>query len=112
MGPRLPGKVALITGAASGIGLATAECFGREGAAVVLMDTQGERVEEAADRLRNEDCRALAVAADVTRSEEVRRAVAAAVGAFGRLDVLFANAGIGYTGELVDTSDEDWDRVM
>ncbi len=112
MGPRLQGKVALITGAASGIGLATAECFGREGAAVALLDTQARAAEEAADRLRHAGGRALAVTADVTRAEQVRRAVERTVQEFGRLDVLFANAGIGYTGELVATTDEDWDQVM
>jgi len=109
---RLQGKVALITGAASGIGLATAEFFCREGAAVALVDNQRERAEEAAGRLRGLGHRALAVAADVTLSEQVRAAVERTVREFGRLDVLFANAGIGYTGELVATTDEDWDQVM
>jgi NAD(P)-dependent dehydrogenase (short-subunit alcohol dehydrogenase family) len=112
MGPRLQGKVALITGAASGIGLATAELFCREGAAVALVDSQAQAAEDAAARLRQGGFRARAAAADVTRSPEVRRAVEDAVREFGRLDVLFANAGIGYTGELVATTDEDWDRVM
>ncbi len=110
MPPRLSGKVALITGAASGIGLATAELFCREGAAVALADVRD--AEEAAARLRAAGGRAVAVAADVTRSEQVRRAVEATVAAFGRLDVLFANAGIGYSGELTATTDEDWDLVM
>jgi NAD(P)-dependent dehydrogenase (short-subunit alcohol dehydrogenase family) len=112
MKPRLQGKVALITGAASGIGLATAELFCREGAAVTLADTQGQPAEDAAARLRRDGHPALAVTTDVTRAEQVRRAVERSVQEFGRLDVLFANAGIGYTGELVATSDEDWDRVM
>jgi 2-keto-3-deoxy-L-fuconate dehydrogenase len=112
MKPRLHGKAALITGAASGIGLATAEVFCREGAAVVLADVQGDRAEKEAARLRGEGHRAIAVCTDVTRSEQVRRAVETTVKEFGRLDVLFANAGIGYSGELIATSDEDWDQVM
>jgi len=112
MKPRLQGKVALITGAASGIGLATAELFCREGAAVVLADTQGERAEGEAARLRGDGHRAVAVPTDVTRTEPVRAAVECAVREFGRLDVLFANAGIGYSGELIAASDEDWDQVV
>ncbi len=112
MKPRLQGKVALITGAASGIGLATAELFCHEGAAVALVDNQARPAEEAADKLRGAGHRAIAVTADVTRSDQVRAAVERTAREFGRLDVLFANAGIGYTGELVATTDEDWDQVM
>jgi NAD(P)-dependent dehydrogenase (short-subunit alcohol dehydrogenase family) len=112
MPPRLHGKTALVTGAASGIGLATADRFCREGAAVVLADNQAERAEQEAVRLRAAGFRAIAVAVDVARSDQVRAAVERAVREFGRLDVLFANAGIGYTGDLLATTDADWDRVM
>ncbi len=108
MAGRLEGKVALITGAASGIGLATTELFLREGASVAMADNQAE-VFSQAKRLGD---RALAVQMDVAKTEEVRKAVAATVEKFGRLDILFANAGIGHSSELVDTTDEDWDRVM
>jgi NAD(P)-dependent dehydrogenase (short-subunit alcohol dehydrogenase family) len=107
MGGRLEGKVALITGAASGIGLATAERFLTEGASLVMADNQAEALEAQAARLG-----AVAVVMDVTKSADVRRAVEAAVTRFGRLDVLFANAGIGFTGAIVDSSDDDWDQVM
>jgi 2-keto-3-deoxy-L-fuconate dehydrogenase len=109
---RLEGKVALITGAASGIGLATAEWFVREGSTVVLFDNQDEAVEALAERLRSEGHQASSVAGDVTRTVDVRRAVERSVADFGRLDILFANAGIGHSSELIDTTDEDWDRVM
>jgi NAD(P)-dependent dehydrogenase (short-subunit alcohol dehydrogenase family) len=107
MSRRLEGKVALITGAASGIGLATAERFLNEGASLVMADNQAEALEAQAARLG-----AVGVDMDVTKSADVRRAVEAAVERFGRLDVLFANAGIGFTGTIVDSSDDDWDRVM
>jgi NAD(P)-dependent dehydrogenase (short-subunit alcohol dehydrogenase family) len=112
MTQRLQGKSALITGAASGIGLATAQWFCREGAAVVLADNQAGRVEEETAKLQAAGHQAVVASIDVTRSDEVRAAVATAVREFGRLDVLFANAGIGYTGDLVSTTDDDWDRVM
>jgi NAD(P)-dependent dehydrogenase (short-subunit alcohol dehydrogenase family) len=109
---RLKDKVAMITGAASGIGLATANWFCREGAAVVLADNQADRAEQEAATLRAAGHRAIAAAVDVARSDEVRSAVELAVREFGRLDVLFANAGIGYTGDLLATTEADWDRVM
>ena len=109
---RLDGKVALITGAASGIGLATAERFAREGAALVLFDNQAEALGLLAGRLVDDGHRALAVEGDVTKAADLRRAVERAASEFGRLDILFANAGIGHSGELVETSEEDWDRVM
>src|SRR5947209_7012085 len=112
MTQRLFGKSALITGAASGIGLATAAWFCREGAHVVLADNQAGAAEREAAKLRAAGHRAVAAAVDVTNSHLVRAAVDVAVREFGRLDVLFANAGIGYTGDLVHTTDDDWDRVM
>lgn len=112
MTQRLHGKSALITGAASGIGLATAAWFCREGAAVVLADNQAQRAEEEAAKLRDLGFRAVAADVDVTNADQVRAAVALAAREFVRLDVLFANAGIGYTGDLLATTDADWDRVM
>jgi 2-keto-3-deoxy-L-fuconate dehydrogenase len=112
MSKRLQGKSAIITGAASGIGLATAGWFCREGASVVLADNQAERVQREAATLRDAGFRAVSVVVDVTRSDQVRTMVELAVREFGRLDVVFANAGIGYTGDLLATTDADWDRVM
>ncbi|HEV3444949.1 MAG TPA: glucose 1-dehydrogenase [Gemmataceae bacterium] len=112
MKPRLHGKVALISGAASGIGLATTEMFCREGAAVTLVDTQLTLAEEATFRLHRGGHRTLAIAADVTHTGQVRQAVEKTVHEYGRLDILFANAGIGYSGDLLKTTDEDWDQVM
>jgi len=112
MSGRLDGKVALITGAASGIGLATAELFTREGSRLVLFDNQADPLKKLADRLVAEGHQVSSVVGDVTRSDDLRRAVELAVADHGRLDILFANAGIGFSGELVDTTDDDWDRVM
>lgn len=109
MGYALEGKVALITGAASGIGLATAERFVREGASVVMVDFQTDALHDAAAGLGE---KALAVTADVTTSADVELAVLATVEHFGRLDVLFANAGIASSVTLADATDEDWERVM
>jgi NAD(P)-dependent dehydrogenase (short-subunit alcohol dehydrogenase family) len=110
MARQLEGKVALITGAASGIGLATVERFLRDGAAVVLADNQAGPLERETERLKGAG-KVVAAAVDVAKSADVRRAVDAAVSAFGRLDIVFANAGIGHSSELVETTDEDWDRV-
>jgi 2-keto-3-deoxy-L-fuconate dehydrogenase len=111
MAGQLHGKVALITGAASGIGLATAERFVHEGAAVVLADNQAELLLRETDRLKSAGFRVVPSIMDVTRSVDNRRAVEAAVEHFGRLDILFANAGIGHSSELIETTDEDWDRI-
>ena len=112
MSGRLAGKVALITGAASGIGLTTAERFAIEGASVVLADNQEDLLRAEVDRLRNAGHEVVAAVVDVTRSIDLERAVAQAVREYGRLDILFANAGIGFSGAIVETTDEDWDRVM
>src|SRR5438270_12445286 len=111
MAGQLEVKVALITGAASGIGLATVERFVHEGAAVVLADNQTALLVGETDRLKAEGFRVIAVPMDVTKSADSRRAVATAVEHFGRLDILFANAGIGHSSELIETTDEDWDLV-
>src|SRR5260370_39236174 len=112
MKQRLHGKVALISGAASGIGLATTELFCREGAAVTLVDTQLALAEEAALRLRRGGHQTLALAANVTQTSQVRQAGEKTVHEFGRLDVLFANAGIRYSGDLLKKPDEDWGHVI
>lgn len=108
MAGRLEGKVAVITGAGSGIGAATAKVFHREGAKVVAADVSGLQ-EEVAKSL-GEGC--LAVHADVSKSEDVRKMLAAAVETFGRIDILHNNAGIdgavAHTGEYEEA---DFDKV-
>jgi NAD(P)-dependent dehydrogenase (short-subunit alcohol dehydrogenase family) len=108
MAGRLEGKVAVVTGAGSGIGAATAEAFIREGAKVVAADISGAQ-EDVAKRL-GESC--LAVHTDVAKSADVQSMLAAAVDSFGRLDILHNNAGIdGAVANTADYTEEDFDHV-
>ncbi len=106
---RLRNKVALITGAASGIGLACAQAFVREGAKVILVDVDVKRGLAAAKKL---GAKARFVRCDVGDAAEARAAVAAAVKAFRRLDILVNNAGIIHTAEFLDIAEADFDRVL
>jgi glucose 1-dehydrogenase len=109
---RLAGKIALVTGAAQGIGLACARAFVREGAKVVLADTNAAEGRAAAQRLEAEGAAARFVACDVRRKSEVDAAVADAVSAFGRLDILVANAGIVHAADFLELDEADFDRVI
>ncbi|MFJ9829588.1 SDR family NAD(P)-dependent oxidoreductase [Streptomyces sp. NPDC101160] len=112
-GGLLSGRVAMITGASSGIGAAAARMFAAEGAAVVLMARREARLSELADRIAAEGGRALAAPGDVARSEDVRRVVDTAVETFGKLDVAFNNAGWGTAGtDLHETEDTVFEQVM
>ncbi|MGF6875825.1 SDR family oxidoreductase [Paraburkholderia sp. MM5477-R1] len=106
---RLEGKVALLTGAASGIGAATAELFVKEGAKVVVADRNIEQARRVASALGD---RALAVGVDVVIAQQISDAVGATVEAFGGLDILVNNAGLGIRGSVVSTLEEDWDRII
>ncbi|WP_216893500.1 SDR family NAD(P)-dependent oxidoreductase [Nocardia alni] len=106
---RLAGKVAVITGAGSGIGRASAELFAQEGAKVVCADISGEEKDAAAAI----GAAAAAVHADVSVSADVQRIIAAAEDNFGRLDILFNNAGFGGPKKLItEQTEEDYDRVL
>jgi NAD(P)-dependent dehydrogenase (short-subunit alcohol dehydrogenase family) len=107
------GKVVAVTGAGSGIGRATALLFAQHGALVALCDVDEASGSQTASAIEGQGGRALFVPADVAESAAVQNFIARAVDAFGRLDILINNAGIGGGGErLVEMSDEAWRRVI
>ncbi len=110
--PPLAEKVALITGGASGIGRATAQVFADAGAAVAVMDIDEKSGQAVARDITASGGRALFVAGDVSRADDCRRAVERTVAACGGLDILVNNAGIIRRASLLETSEEEWDRLM
>ena len=110
---RLGGKVAVITGAASGIGRSSAERFAAEGARVVVADLDADGAQEAAATITRDGGEATHVRCDVTRAEDARAMVEAAVDRYGGLDILFNNAGSATSPRPVEeTSEEDLDRAL
>ncbi len=113
MDRRLEGKVALVTGASSGIGRATAVRLGREGAAVGVnyrSDEDGAR--EVVREIEGAGGKAVGIQGDVSREEDARRMVRASVEAFGDLDVLVNNAGVQTESPFLEMSLEDWQKVI
>ena len=108
----LAGKVAIVTGAGSGIGRASALRFAEEGASVVAADLRGPKVEETVAMIEQAGGVAAPCVADVADAADAERMVATAIEAFGRLDALFNNAGTIRPGTAVKLSQEDWDLVM
>ncbi|HVD00412.1 MAG TPA: glucose 1-dehydrogenase [Candidatus Dormibacteraeota bacterium] len=109
---RFENRVAIVTGAASGIGRATALRLAGEGAAVVIADLDSARADEVAEEIGRAGGRALALGVDVTDSEAVRAMTARALDALGKVDILVSNAGWDRAGPFLETDEELWDRVI
>lgn len=111
---RLKDKIAIITGAAGGIGSATARLFCREGAGVALLDLDREKVARAADEISRAapGCRVKAIAADVSLLDDARRAVSETLAEFGALQVLVNNAALREFSSLAEASEESWQRIV
>ena len=117
MSGRLDGKTALVVGAGSvgpgwGNGKAAAVLFAREGASVLCADINGEAAEETADIIRSEGGQARAMAADITKADQVEAMVKACMNSFGAIHVLDNNVGVAEVGGVVDLPEADWDRVF
>lgn len=109
---RLNGKVAIVTGAAHGIGLACARRFAADGAAIALADLDAEAGERAAEALRQDGAKALFVETDVAKREALDALTERTVDAFGGLDIMLNNAGVALNAPLLEMSDEIFDKTM
>src|ERR671920_1337405 len=110
---QLDGKVALVTGGGSGIGAATAELFAEQGAKVAVLGRTEDELKEVVDRIRKKGGDAIPTLADVSKADEVRRAIDETVGRYKRLDVVFANAGVnGVWAPIEEIEPEEWEQTI
>jgi NAD(P)-dependent dehydrogenase (short-subunit alcohol dehydrogenase family) len=109
---RLAGKIAIITGAGSGIGEETAKLFAQEGATVIVADRAGDVASRVAEEIVASGGKAFPATVDVTREMEVKALIEGTAEKYGRLDILVNNAGYGFAGTVVNTTEEQWDALM
>ncbi len=109
---RLEGKVGLVTGGTAGIGTATAVRFAREGASVVLTGRNSERGEAVAQSIADAGGEAMFIRSDVRLAEDCRQAVEQTLERFGRIDILFNNAGVFHPKTVPDCTEEEWDETI
>ena len=105
-------KVVIVTGAADGIGLKTAEMMAKEGAYVVLADINIEKAKNAAENLNSMGCNTIAIQVDVQKKESVEKMVSEVISNYNRIDILVNNAGIGCFKTMDDETMQDWERVI
>jgi len=110
MAGKLAGKTAVVTGAGSGIGRAAAALFAQEGAAVAVVDLDADAAKQTAEEIAAGAGTALAVTANVADRAQVRGAFDQILNEFGRVDVLYNNAGVNSSGSVLDATEDDWDR--
>src|SRR5262249_41323003 len=109
---KLDGKVAIVTGAASGIGKAIAQRYAREGAKIVIADLNRDAAGTAAAEIKAAGGEARGIAMDVTKEADVNAGVAATIAAYGRVDILVSNAGIQIVHPLEEFSYDEWKKMM
>ncbi|HEY3929090.1 MAG TPA: glucose 1-dehydrogenase [Candidatus Koribacter sp.] len=109
---KLQGKTAIITGAAAGIGAASATLFAAEGAKVVAVDLDRAGIEAVSAHIANSNGKCIAAPADVSKNADVRSVITRAIETYGRIDILFNNAGIVPPGKIDVISEDQWDQAM
>jgi meso-butanediol dehydrogenase/(S,S)-butanediol dehydrogenase/diacetyl reductase len=108
----LTGKIAIITGAAAGIGAASASLFAKHGATIVAVDLDGATLNRVSDEIVKAGGKCFPIRADVSQRDDVNSVVRSAIGKYGRIDILFNNAGIVPPGKIDEIAEEQWDRAF